>query len=135
MLGRIALPRPAPSGVPGQRGPGFGTALNIAGVVLLALTIAGAGLQLVSIRPGALPLFLLSVLGLGALALRPGWIVPSFAALTWTAVGQSFFGPISPVETGGLILLAFAAYRAFSRPGVAADAMLAAALIGLPLAA
>jgi len=136
MFGRSPQPQPAPGAVGGRAvADRFGSLLNVVGVALLALTVAGAGLQLVTVRPDALPLFLATVLALGALALRPGWIVPSFAALTWTAVGQSFFGPISPVETGGLILLAFAAYRGFARPRAAADAVLAAALIGLPLAA
>ena len=123
----------APALGPLPRRGGFGTALNVVGVALLALTIAGAGLQLAAIRPGVLPLFLVVVVALGALALRPAWIVPCFAALTWTAVGQSFFGPISPVETGGLILLGFAAYSAFWRPRVALDALLLTALLGLPL--
>jgi O-antigen ligase len=117
------------------RGPDVGTPLSVLGVCLLALVIAGAGLELVTLRPAALPLFLATVVGLGALALRPVWIVPVFAALTWTAVGQGFFGPISPVETGGLVLLAFAAYRSLTRPLVARDALLAIALVGLPLIA
>ena len=125
---------PAPALGPLPRRGGFGTALYVVGVALLALTIAGAGLQLATTRPSILPFFLVAVIALGALALRPAWIVPCFAALTWTAVGQSFFGPISPVETGGLILLGFAAYNAFSRPRVALDALLFTALLGLPLA-
>jgi hypothetical protein len=136
VLGRSPQPQPAPGAIGGRAATDrFGSLLKVLGVSLLALTVAGAGLQLVTVRPDALPLFLATVLVLGALALQPGWIVPSFAALTWTAIGQSFFGPVSPVETGGLILLAFAAYRGFARPRAAADAVLAAALIGLPLAA
>jgi O-antigen ligase len=101
----------------------------------VAESVAVAMLLTVSRRPDlALPLFLAAAVGIVILA-RPQWLVPVFAAFTWTAIGASHLGGVSPVETGGLVLLAVGSLQALSRREVAGEAVLIMVLLGLPIVA
>jgi O-antigen ligase len=108
-------------------------------LTLGAMSVAG-GLPLIvlpaiSRRPDlASFLFVAAAVGIVILA-RPQWLVPGFIAFTWTSIGASYFGGVSPVELGGLALLAAAAVNALTRREVARDALVVMALLGLPLLA
>lgn len=108
-------------------------------LTLGAMSVAG-GLPLIvlpaiSRRPDlASLLFVAAAVGIVILA-RPQWLVPAFIAFTWTAIGAAHFGGVSPVEFGGVALLAVAAVNALNRREVARDALVVMALLGLPLIA
>lgn len=132
----------APGRPPGTLSAGREPALGIASDALVALgtvTVAALaaliGLGLVSREPALLPL-LLGAAGLGAFLLwRPEWIVPVFVGLTWAALPGHIFGGLpSPVEVGGVLLVAFAVWRSLARPRLAANVLLVIVLIGVPLA-
>ncbi|MGE5281282.1 MAG: O-antigen ligase family protein [Chloroflexota bacterium] len=109
-------------------------ALVALGAIVVATLGALIALGIVFRDPTALP-FLLLAAGLGAFLLwQPGWIVPAFVGLTWAALpGHVFGGLPSPVEAGGLLLLAFAVWRALARPQLAANVLLVMALLAIPL--
>lgn len=106
-------------------------ALGAAGVAALAALI---GLGVVSRDPALLPV-ILGALALAAFLLwQPRWIVPAFVGFTWAALpGHVFGGLPSPVEAGGVILLAFAAWRALARPVLAGTVLTMMALLAVPL--
>jgi O-antigen ligase len=105
------------------------------GAAFVAESVAVAMLLAVSRRPDlALPLFVAAAVGIVILA-WPQWLVPAFAAFTWTAIGASHLGGVSFVELGGLVLLAVATVQALSRREVAGEAIVVMALLGLPLLA
>lgn len=127
---------------PGTLSDGREPALTVASDALVALgavTVAALaaliGLGLVSREPALLPL-LLGAAALAAFLLwRPDWIVPAFVGLTWAALPGHIFGGLpSPVEAGGVLLLAFAAWRALSRPRLALNVLLIMVLLAVPLA-
>jgi O-antigen ligase len=101
----------------------------------LALGAALGALRAIAGRPDLLPLAVVGGIAALALIVWPSWIVPVFAGLTWTAIGQSFFGGYSPVEAGAVVLFAVAIWRAPERPQLARDALVVCALLGLPIAA
>jgi O-antigen ligase len=105
------------------------------GAGTVALGAALVGLRLIAGRPGLLPLALVGGLAAIALIARPSWILPAWIGLTWMAIGQSFFGGYSPVQTGAFVLLGVALWRAPEQPRLARDVLTLCALIGLPLAA
>jgi O-antigen ligase len=109
-------------------------ALIALGAVMVAFLGALIALGLVSREPALLPLLLAAAALATVLLWRPEWIVPAFVGLTWAALpGHVFGGLPSPVEVGGLLLLAFAAWRALARPSLAANALLVIALLAVPL--
>lgn len=133
----MSLPgRPAVAST-GGRAPSPGAApdtLLALGAILIATFGAFVAFGLVAREPRALPVLLAA----GALAIfllyRPAWIVPAFIGLTWAALPGRFFGGLpSPVEAGGLILVAFAAWRALERPRLAANVLVIVALLAAPL--
>jgi O-antigen ligase len=105
--------------------------------VLSAALIAGClpliVLPAVSRRPDLAPLLFLAAAAASVILVRPRWLVPVFAGLTWTAIGASEFGGVSPVELGGLALLAVALAHAVTRRQVASEALVLMALLGLPI--
>lgn len=121
----------------GQAPPDLSTAadtLVALGAVLVTTLGALIGLGLVFRDPTALPI-LLGAAALGAfLVWQPRWIVPAFVGLTWAALPGHIFGGLpSPVEVGGLVLLAFAAWRALERPRLAANVLVVMLLLAVPL--
>lgn len=106
-------------------------ALGAAGVAALAALI---GLGVVSREPALLPLILAALALVSFLLWQPRWIVPAFVGLTWAALpGHVFGGLPSPVEAGGVMLLAFAAWRALARPVLAGTVLTIMALLAVPL--
>lgn len=117
--------------------PALGAAPNAMfalGAVLIASFGALIGLGLVFQEPAALPALLIGGAFGVFLLVRPRWIVPTFVGLTWAALpGHVFGGLPSPVEVGGLVLLAFAAWRALERPRLTANVLVIMLLLSLPL--
>jgi O-antigen ligase len=106
-------------------------ALGAAGVVSLAALI---GLGVVSSEPALLPVVLGALALVSFLLWQPQWIVPAFVGLTWAALpGHVFGGLPSPVEAGGVMLLAYAAWRALARPVLAGTVLAMMALLAVPL--
>jgi O-antigen ligase len=106
-------------------------ALGAAGVAALAALI---GLGVVSREPALLPVVLGALALVSFLVWQPRWIVPAFVGLTWAALpGHVFGGLPSPVEAGGVVLLAFAAWRALARPVLAGTVLAMMALLAVPL--
>jgi hypothetical protein len=106
------------------------------GAILVATFAAMVGLGIAFREPAVLPALLVG----GALAVflvaQPRWIVPTFVGLTWAALpGHVFGGLPSPVEVGGLLLLAFAAWRALERPRLATNVIVVMLLLSIPLVA
>jgi O-antigen ligase len=103
---------------------------------MLAASLPLIALRFLSPRPGLFPFVVLGTLAGLFLLRRPHWIVPSFIALVWTAIDQSFFGGLpSPIETGGMLLLAFAIYQGALRFDYAKEVLVVCALIAVPLLA
>lgn len=104
-----------------------------AGIALCALAVSVAVLQVMSLNPKVGPIVVgAAAVGI-ALAWRPGWIVPSFLALTWCSLDATVFGGLpSPVETGGLVLLVVVAWRSLSRPQAMRAPLVVALLLALP---
>jgi len=104
------------------------------GAVLVATFAAMVGLGIAFREPAVLPALLVGgVLAVGLVA-QPRWIVPAFVGLTWAALpGHVFGGLPSPVEVGGLLLLAFAAWRALERPRLATNVLIVMLLVSIPL--
>jgi O-antigen ligase len=126
-----------PEALRAGQAPDLGTAadtLVALGAVLVTTLGALIGLGLVFSDPTALPI-LLGAAALGAFLIwQPRWIVPAFVGLTWAALPGHIFGGLpSPVEVGGLVLLAFAAWRALERPRLAANVLVVMLLLALPL--
>lgn len=133
-MSRPGRPAVAPAGGRAPSPSATPDALLALGAILVATFGAFVALGLVSREPRALPVLLAG----GGLAIfllyRPAWIVPAFIGLTWAALPGRFFGALpSPVEAGGLILLAFAAWRALERPRLAANVAVIAVLVAAPL--
>lgn len=133
----MSAPGRSPGALRAGRDPALSAAsdaLVVLGAVLVATLGALIALGLVFREPAILP-FLLGAAGLGAFLLwRPQWIVPAFVGLTWAALpGHVFGGLPSPVEAGGLVLVAFAAWRALARPRLAANVLLVMLLLAIPL--
>jgi O-antigen ligase len=106
------------------------------GAIMVATFAAMVGLGIVFREPAVLPALLLGGVLAVFLVAQPRWIVPSFIGLTWAALpGHVFAGLPSPVEVGGLLLLAFAAWRALERPRLAANVLVVMVLLAVPLAA
>jgi O-antigen ligase len=106
-------------------------ALGAAGVAALAALI---GLGVVSREPALLPLVLAALTLVTFLIWQPQWIVPAFVGLAWAALpGHVFGGLPSPVEAGGVMLLAFAGWRALARPVLAGTVLVMMALLAVPL--
>lgn len=104
------------------------------GAVLVASLCALVGLGIAFREPAALPALLIAG-GLSVFLLaRPQWIVPVFIAVTWAALpGHVFGGLPSPVEAGGVLLLAFAAWRALGEPELTVRLILIMFLLAVPL--
>lgn len=106
-------------------------ALGAAGVAALAALI---GLGVVSREPALLPVVLGALTLASFLVWQPQWIVPAFVGITWAALpGHVFGGLPSPVEAGGVMLLAFAAWRALARPALAGAVLVMMVLLAVPL--
>lgn len=114
-----------------------GSTLSVGGgVVLLAVIAAMILLQALVLEPRLVPVVLLAAVLIPFLVARPRWVVPAFVALTWTAIGGQYFGGLpSPIETGGMALLAVALWFGLREPDRAQDTLLVIALIWLPLTA
>ena len=109
-------------------------ALVALGAILVATLGALIALGLVFREPALLPLLIGAAAFAAFLFWQPRWIVPAFVGLTWAALpGHVFGGLPSPVEVGGLLLLAFAAWRALERPRLAANILLVMLLLAVPL--
>jgi O-antigen ligase len=120
----------------GQTAPRDATpnAVLALGAILIATFGAFVGLGLISQEPKAMPVLLAA----GALAVflldQPRWIVPAFIGLIWAALPGRFFGGLpSPVEVGGLLLIAYAAWRAVERPQLAGNVLVIVTLLATPL--
>lgn len=104
------------------------------GAILVASFAAMVGLGLVFREPAALPVLLVGGALCVFLVFQPGWIVPTFVGVTWAALpGHVFGGLPSPVELGGLVLLAVAAWRALERRQLAANVLVVMLLLCIPL--
>jgi O-antigen ligase len=109
-------------------------ALVALGAILVGTLGALIALGLVFREPALLPLLLGAAAFAAFLLWQPRWIVPVFVGLTWAALPGHIFGGLpSPVEAGGLLLLAFAAWRALERPRLAANILLVMLLLAIPL--
>ncbi len=132
------LPRPAsaPSGASlAAAAPRSAPILLGAGLLVLGVCLALTTLELIALEPKLL--WVLAVGGPLALALLtwPSWIVPAFIGLTYTSIGSSFFGGLpSPIESGAVVLLGLAAWRARTARHVARDAAVVTTLLALALA-
>ena len=97
--GRGVTPAPAPGS------PWTATLLigiGAVGASFVALSVAAS-------NPAVVPVLVVMAAAGAVLARRPEWILPSFLALTWTSLGQRFFGGLpSPIEVGALALLVVA---------------------------
>jgi O-antigen ligase len=107
--------------------------LLAAGAGFVALAFSVAALQTLAIRPAILPAFFIAGLLFPLILTRPEWIVPIFLSVTWMSIGQSFFGGLAPVTLGSFVLLPLAAWYAQSRRGLAREALILAAMFGLPI--
>jgi len=106
------------------------------GAVLVATVGALVGLGIAFREPAALPALLAGAAMAIFLLAGPQWIVPAFVGLTWAALpGHVFGGLPSPVEVGGLLLLAFALWRALEQLELAGHVLLVMLLLAIPLAA
>jgi O-antigen ligase len=106
------------------------------GAVMLAASLPLIALRFLSPRPGLFPFVVLGTFVGVFLLRRPHWIIPGFIALVWTAIEQSFFGGLpSPIETGGMVLLAYAIYQGALRFDYAKEVLVVCALIAAPLLA
>jgi O-antigen ligase len=109
-------------------------ALVALGAILVATLGALIALGLVFREPALLPLLLGAAAFAAFLLWQPRWIVPAFVGLTWAALpGHVFGGLPSPVEAGGVLLLAFAVWRALEQPRLAANILLVMMLLAIPL--
>ncbi len=105
-------------------------------VTLLALAGALVTLDLLEHKSSLVPAFFVAAALFPLLLLRPEWIVPAFLAFTWTSIGRSDLGGLSPVNYGSYVLLPLAAWYAWTTRREQARATLwVFALIGLPLLA
>jgi putative inorganic carbon (hco3(-)) transporter len=124
------------SGGPGRVSPAadrLGRWLLPAGMALCWLAASVTVLQVMSLNPKVGPIVVAAAAVGIALAWRPGWIVPSFLALTWCSLDASVFGGLpSPVQTGGLVLLLVVVWRSLSRPDALRAPLLVTLLIALP---
>jgi hypothetical protein len=99
---------------------------------MIAATVPLLGLRVLTTRPGIVP-FILPAALLGLFLLRrPRWIVPSYLALLWTSIDQSYMGGLPVVEGVGLLLLVGATFEALRRLDYAREVMVVCAAIGLP---
>ncbi len=107
--------------------------LVAAGAAIIATAVAITLLRSLNTRPELLPIMLVAI-STGLIMLwNSAWIVPAFAALTWTSIEQSQFGGVSPIEIGGLVLLGVALLRGLRRPALLANALFVCLFIALPL--
>jgi len=122
--GRIVVPRIAAD------------AMIAAGAVLLAASLPLIALRFLSLKPGLFP-FMVVGTAVGIFLLRrPEWIVPGYVGLVWTSIEASYFGGLpSPIEVGGLILLAYATWQAGQRIGYAREVLVVCSLFALPVLA
>jgi O-antigen ligase len=119
-----------------MRGPAVPTTsqrLRVLSAALVAGCLPLLAFPVMLRRPDLTPLLLVAAAGAILIVARPQWLVPVFAGFTWTAIGASQLGGVSPVELGGLALLAVAAANAVTRRQVAAEAVVVIALLGLPV--
>jgi len=99
--------------------------------VILPVAISVAFLEAAS-EPGTGPFLLLGCALVFLAVRRPWWILPGFIALTWMSLPQQIYGGLpSPVETGGLILLGVALWRAWRSPELARAPLTILVLIAL----
>jgi O-antigen ligase len=132
-----AFPRQPAARLDGPRPSGqqFASSLILAsGAITVAVFGALIALGIIFRKPDAL--LPLSIIGAAAILLiaAPSWIVPAFIAITWAALPGHIFGGLpSPVEVGGLVLLFYAAWRAFVDPPLAGQVLLITFLLAVPL--
>jgi hypothetical protein len=107
--------------------------LIAAGAAFLALALSTTALQALAVRPAILPAFLLGAVAFPLILLRPYWVVPLFIGVTWTFIGQSFFGGLSPVNAGAIVLLPLAAWYARGRPELARATLSILGLVAIPV--
>ena len=101
---------------------------------LLALAAALVALDLLEHKSSLLPAFFVAGALFPLLLLQPQWIVPAFLAFTWTSIGRSNLGGLSPVNYGSYVLLPLAAWYAWTtRREQARAAIWVFGLIALPL--
>jgi O-antigen ligase len=133
----VSAPGRSPDALRAGRDPALSAAsdaLVALGAILVGTLGALIALGLVFREPAILPLLLGAAAFAAFLFWRPRWIVPAFVGLTWAALpGHVFGGLPSPVEVGGLFLVGFAAWRALERPRLAANLLVAMALLAVPL--
>lgn len=106
--------------------------------VAIGAAILGCALLLVTIPAASAPETTVPVLAIVAagglvLALRRDWLLPGWAVITWSAIGQQYFGGLpSPVEVGGVALLLVGLWLRRDDVVYIARVALVIALIGLP---
>ena len=129
--------RPLEAAGAGRDGASEDVASNLIlalGAILVASFAAMIGLGIAFREPAVLPTLLVGGVLAAFLVARPRWIVPTFIGLTWAALpGHVFGGLPSPVEVGGLVLLAFAAWRSLERPRLATNVIVVMLLLSIPL--
>lgn len=104
-------------------------------VVAGAMLIAPVAMHFVVEKPKLLLMIPVAAVAVLVIWRGSSWVLPLFVGLVWTSIGQSFFGGLSPIETGGLALLAVAGWNAKDHPVTAWRAVLVMALLALPLLA
>jgi hypothetical protein len=113
-----------------MRGRAVPTTSHRLRVLIAALIVACLSLLVfpaMARRPGLTPLLFVAAAAAGVLLARPPPLVPVFAGLTWTAIGASEFGGVSPVELSGLALFACGCGRG-DPPAGRAEALVVIAL-------
>jgi len=138
---RMAAPPLRPSqrpAVPHGSGPGLDRSGLLIGLAAALLAIAGAlvTLDLLEQKSSLVPAFFVAAALFPVLLLHPRWIVPVFLAFTWTSIGRTDLGGLSPVNYGSYVLLPLALWYGWStRREQARATLIVFALIGLPLLA
>jgi O-antigen ligase len=121
-----------------RQAPGVRQASGVP-ILIGLVTVAGAAalgtLQITAARPAAAPLVVAGCAVAIVLIRWPRWVLPAFAALTWTAIDASLLGGLpSPIQYGGIALAGAGAVRAARVPSIAAEplrvvGLLAAAVV------
>lgn len=102
------------------------------GLVTVTGAVALGTLQIAAARPAAAPLVVAGCALALVLIRWPRWIVPAFAALTWTAIDASLLGGLpSPIQYGGIALAAAGALRAARVPSIAAEPLRVVGLLAV----
>lgn len=109
-----------------------GPAAVALGTALLAVAALGWILPAASQPAALVPVMLLAVGGGTVALLRPRWVLPAWAGLTWASIGEHWFGGLSPVQMGAIALVVAGLWRARADVVVLRRTALVCALIGLP---